>query len=478
MDTNITPINRPRITPSLKYTDGQQKATDQLADWFDSRDRSDLFRTLAGAAGTGKTTLLRDFLNYTRRFGSITVTATTHKAVHIVSQITGVKGSTIQKLCGLRPNTNLENFDINRVAFESLGRKYIADYKLVIIDEASQLNTSLKELIERDANQFIVKVLYVGDQYQLPPVGEKESSVFKMPHVITLTEIVRQEKGNPLLELLGVVRDDVKYSTNKFIGYLHCNPTRENDKGQGYYSYSTNDFANVAINMFKSNRFTNDINYCRFTAFTNQNILEWNNYIRKQIYPTVDKIICEDDLLISYNTILDEFNAPITTNSSDYTIEEIVEYINSFGIAGYLVKLKDILANCITPYVFIVDHTNTEAFERFMFHFNNFLTTAKNASAATRSRAWKDYYAFKEKNLLLANVTDNISGTLIVGKDLDYGYGITTHKTQGSTYTNIMINLNNMLYNKYGVPYTDKRLITRLLYVALSRAKEKAIILT
>ena len=72
-----------------------------------------------------------------------------------------------------------------------------------------------------------------------------------------------------------------------------------------------------------------------------------------------------------------------------------------------------------------------------------------------------------------------------VKKDIDYGYGVTVHKLQGSTIENMFINLRDVVYfKKYGKyyprisvskDYNDTML--KLIYTALSRASQKAIIL-
>ena len=64
------------------------------------------------------------------------------------------------------------------------------------------------------------------------------------------------------------------------------------------------------------------------------------------------------------------------------------------------------------------------------------------------------------------------SGGLIVKKDLDYGYAITIHKSQGSTYTNVMINEDNVDKNSNN----EER--NKLKYVALSRPTDKAYVLS
>ena len=53
--------------------------------------------------------------------------------------------------------------------------------------------------------------------------------------------------------------------------------------------------------------------------------------------------------------------------------------------------------------------------------------------------------------------------------DIDYGFAITSHKSQGSTYNTVFVDVNDMVYDKYGHPYTNQDELLRRLYVACSR---------
>jgi len=60
---------------------------------------------------------------------------------------------------------------------------------------------------------------------------------------------------------------------------------------------------------------------------------------------------------------------------------------------------------------------------------------------------------------------------LKVKKDIDYGYGISVHKTQGSTYSNVFVNGQDINKNTNIV---ERK---KLWYVALSRTNKQATIL-
>ena len=64
-------------------------------------------------------------------------------------------------------------------------------------------------------------------------------------------------------------------------------------------------------------------------------------------------------------------------------------------------------------------------------------------------------------------------------RELDYGYSLTVHKLQGSTFKNIFVDGNDICnpISKWGRPYpTEINLRNRLLYVAISRATNIAYI--
>ena len=100
------------------------------------------------------------------------------------------------------------------------------------------------------------------------------------------------------------------------------------------------------------------------------------------------------------------------------------------------------------------------------------IASAKNSSSKLRAQRWKDYYEFKESCLLLTNII-NRDGTTMFGRDLDYGFALTSHKSQGSTFDTSLVDVNDIVFDKYGNPYTNAEEINRRLYVACSRCKNK-----
>lgn len=101
------------------------------------------------------------------------------------------------------------------------------------------------------------------------------------------------------------------------------------------------------------------------------------------------------------------------------------------------------------------------------------IQVAKTAPARVRAQRWRDYYSFKESCLLLTNIINPTTGKIEFNRDLDYGFSLTSHKAQGSTFDTSFVDVNDIVYDKYGNPYTDAEEINRRLYVACSRCSHK-----
>ncbi len=465
-----------RISPPGFYPQ-QIDALNWLKAFMES---DDLEATLSGYAGTGKTYILKYFVSHICNV-SLCPTAPTHKAVRVVEKVLNRKGKTLQSLHGLRPNLDLANFNIASPQFDPKGIEYIKNYKLVIIDEASMISSDIYELNLRRAKQYGTKILYVGDPLQLPPVQTTgtESRVFKVKNRFNLTQIVRQEEGSSLLSLFPYIRNDVLNGTSNFLKYILVN--RESmDNGTGYKIVNETNYKKELQQYFKLDLLKKDLEYVRVIAYTNKRVKQTNSVIRNSLIEDSSELLHENDILTSYVTIVDEFNYPIITNSEDYYIESVRPYVNQFEIKTFAVNLRSVYDNSITSTLQIVDH-NDKSFKTYYQILNHLHYKAINAHKSERSKKWVEYYKFKESMLsMLTFKLNEENGNSTVKKDIDYGYAITGHKSQGSTFENVFIDLEDILY------YTDRsgklrtrydiNMINRLIYVALSRASKKVIL--
>lgn len=186
---------------------------------------------LTGKAGTGKSTLVRQFMAQTDR--AVVVVAPTGIAA------LNVDGYTIHRLFGFRTTTTLD--DVRGGAYLP-GRfaKTLASLQTLVIDEASMVRADVFDMVAAALSRFGpqpgapfggVQIVLVGDLYQLPPVvseGETEffsaafSTAYETPYffsahsfrrddfpTVALTTVFRQLGDDRMTAILNEIREGV-----------------------------------------------------------------------------------------------------------------------------------------------------------------------------------------------------------------------------------------------------------------------------
>lgn len=458
------------------FTKDQLKAYEGLIEFIDKGFvENDYKRALIGAAGTGKTYMIKEVIDKCNLSNSVIgLAAPTHKAARVLKNSTGIKVSTIASDLGFRLNTDLADFDINNPPFDPLGKRKIGGYKLYIIDEASMVGRSLKTYIENECKKFDCMIIYMGDSYQLPPVKESRSCCFDGVKSYTLNQIVRQEEDNPVSHLLKLLRYDIDHRTWKFLEYINSNRFQfDISQSKGYYTCCREEFEGLVIDGFYSEEFTKDIDTSRLISYTNKAVSNWNKFIRDNIIDSAHKaVLTKNDLLLSYITLVDEFNDAIITNSEDYIIKDITNFTNKDGIKGFMVRFINVNGGSSTKPLFVVDHSDYSNVAIYYKLCNEYINAAKSAPANNRGHRWKDYFQFKERNLLLVNLL-NKYGKIEFSRDLDYGFALTANKSQGSTFKDVYVDVNDIVFMENRTPYSNIDETLRRLYTACSRCRNR-----
>lgn len=134
---------------------------------------------LTGAAGSGKTHVLRAYIEYLKSHAvSVAVTASTGIAA------THIGGQTIHSWSGLGIHDTLSDRDIDDMMQKAYLYKRFENAKVLIIDEVSMLHHFRLDLIEWICRQFKhndapfggMQIVLCGDFFQLPPVTRGDTS--------------------------------------------------------------------------------------------------------------------------------------------------------------------------------------------------------------------------------------------------------------------------------------------------------------
>ncbi|MCL5430107.1 MAG: AAA family ATPase [Candidatus Marsarchaeota archaeon] len=202
----------------LEFNDEFRKAISIM-----ENSKRDIFIT--GRAGTGKTTLLKEFKSISSN--NVAVLAPTGVAA------LNVNGQTIHSFCRFKPDITLEKVEkLSGVSYATANM--YRSLQTIIIDEISMVRADLLDCLDkfmrlngpdRNAPFGGVQVILVGDLYQLPPVvTQEESGIFEGPYkspyffdsnvfrelkleFIELKECYRQKNDHEFIALLNAIRD-------------------------------------------------------------------------------------------------------------------------------------------------------------------------------------------------------------------------------------------------------------------------------
>lgn len=433
------------VVPPIVFNPEQSLALFTLQNWAEDKEQ---FACLLGSAGTGKTFLTTEFVRDQTKAGKrILMTAPTNKAVKVQFNmgmkfgLWGVEYSTIQKACGVKADTDQES-GAQTFRIDSRAEPSIREYDIVVVDEASMVNEELYNFIRQVLRGYKVKVLFVGDPCQLPPVGEEHSRTFDITNTVVLNQIMRHD--GPIAELVNSVRYGMKGSSIPW-------PQEENDKKTGVWTFDfQKDFVKRAIEDFKSPEWKESSDYTRIIAWTNQQVKEYNDIVHAALYGHAADPFLKGQRLIAKKAVVEGFNVLMDT-SSECTVKHAWKGTYLGLDVWNLEVLTDNYMN-LTVKVLDPEWVNMAEFERQREELKDAALRASHPYA--RKLAWKEFYSFINSFA-----------------DLDKLFALTVHKAQGSTFVRTYADMINMCMNR-----TIKER-QRLIYTAFTRASEQLCIL-
>lgn len=492
-----------QIGISFKLGEQQIEALNEIADWLDNKKQKSY--TLVGYAGTGKTTIMKVLLHYMNiKRKNYSLAAPTHKAAGVLNKNTKgvaiVAPTTLAKLLDIKASPNPVS---GILEFKPSGKSKI-NGATVIVDEFSLINDEIVDILTNIADRVGSKVLYLGDDAQLFPVGQNTvSKALKSEKVYKLTDIKRQTGGNPLVRWLQYIRD---YPTTPGYAMKHSTNITENNDGRIYIQGSKSEsWLNAAAKLFKLPEYSTNPDLIKILTYTNKAANLYNYLIRRALGYEDIANINEGETLTAYNTLLNADGEELGVyNSSDYTVKSSSKKVTTIKeqypalynytrmdaeITPITVELTDVAypeeSNIELTLIgnddkFEVSKILTEAFLKTKREVNDTYAAVKSGELSyDRAKGisvgiWKSFYKATSDVYTMFDVTDQSGKISYKDKAMDYGYASTTHKSQGSTYKYVFVDEADIS----SAEYNSVQVASQLRYVAMSRPSKSAIVLT
>lgn len=474
-----------KINLPFSLNDQQKSALYELEKFIED-DGTEI--TLSGYAGTGKSTIIGIFskwLNNRIGRGNIVYTAPTHRANVITKQNNpNANVYTLSALFGFTPDTDIAmeqgSLDLRELEFRAKNQMKYEPGQLIIIDEASMVQDGLYEYIQEIVAKHNGSVIYVGDSAQLRPVkSDHISKVFTSDGVpqITLTKVERTG-DNPIL------KEATRLRQGEGLSYQ----TDINDRGQGILY--TSDNASIDENLKQivtSEEFNADPLHFRVLTATNAAASTYNSKIRSLRYGKFAKPFVKGDIIMGYSNKLRKPDGSYRLiNSGDYIVQSVkdtnIKFKTDKGdieFKAFNLSIRPTGGTIMDDFQLTVIDKNEPDSKLFevVEYKDRLWKMAKEAKQNGQISKYRDLVqmAYNVDNEL--NITKNLEdnqGRLKIRKAIDYGYAQTVWKSQGSTYSKVLILSNEIDTFGYGKDVMQLR--NELRYVAVSRAKNFVII--
>ncbi|MBR6892111.1 MAG: AAA family ATPase [Bacteroidaceae bacterium] len=428
-------MSRSNLITKKQLSPDQRKGLAEMLTFM--RDTSQREMVLTGAAGTGKTSLLHVFLKeLSKEFKKIKVycTAYTNEAVRVLSQRSGKNyDKTISGLLGLKLE---QNEDKGKILVRD-GVCHARKYRLIVIDEASMINDDCYAMIQSVLRDFPqMKILYVGDEAQLPPVNFASSVVFTcVPNIFRLTKVMRVSEDNPIIDLVTPIRDPRNMFRPEDC-FEHVDRVNERGEGVRFYTAKKPFFENLFAD-FMSEEYKDNKNFCRLLAYTNNAVDKSNCFIRRHIFGNeVEEYTPGDDLIVTEGysiPLAGDKSLQVYANGERLEVIEAEKYTEQeTNIVCWSLLVDNYMAPSNKRELRHIKVVSSEGLPAYIALKRKLIGKARTLCAEVdpitgrpvhnRHEVWQEYYDF-------------INSFCYV----NYSYAMTIHKAQGSTIDNVYV---------------------------------------
>ena len=419
-----------------KLTKAQQQALEQLKSFL--RSNQSFFR-LSGYAGTGKSFLICHLIEWLDAHDfEFVIAAPTNKAAKSLMQVGTSVGinidvKTVAQLLGQQPEINEET---GVEEFTSAGDAEFDDYDVMIVDEFSMINRSnFEEIVEAIALTIDTKVIFVGDEAQLPPVKEQQPMVAISNHIddtAILDEVVRYE--GEIAVVAEKIRSDEQYARKM---YPFCT-----SEDRTIVCQPRQEWLKTVTEYFQEEDCKSNPDYARLLVWRNKTAGNANRFVRSRLWGKDVPIFVPGDRLIARKPLF----RPRPGQKGKNKWGVLINNSEECSVIGQP-TIKQLSFDKIA-YQYRSVPVKTDA----GFEVN--LSVLTEQGTRLRDEMIKEYVEKKQWNKYF-----DLSRTF---DDVTYAYSLTVHKAQGSGIDYVFLDTEDMR----GCPDLQK-----MLYTALTRAK-------
>lgn len=479
-NTDVTTVRSTGKSGGITYNKEQQSAIINAVSFLKTNTDPTQYYVIEGKAGTGKTTIAKEIL---KEFEdeSIYVAAVSHKAKGVIKNsfgedTRGKKFFSIASLLGLK---GVNDNDTQTIKFQTGTKVPLLDNppELLVIDEASMITEDvLKKII--DINSSLSRpfqMLFLGDIGQIQPIRDdqsefyrthkdllnKKSDIFNSKHKSKLITRVRQGEANPILPYADYFWENSQKENPELNPTQHI--VRNNqitDKGSLLFSNSEGEVLNSVIKAVKNAVEKGLTNHVKIVTYHVNEKTELNQKIHEALFGK-DSDYSKGDMLILNSPYDLPDTKGVIENSAEIQIRDIDDTdVDEYGIHTLYLETTG-TAYSVTGQE-IKDCTIQVVSRQDIGKYNQKL--AELASVAKRQtnrvlkkQAWKEFWEYKGRYA-----------------DVDFGYAITAHKSQGSTYDIVVVDEKDIM----GTTATSNQEKSELIYTALTRPRKTAIVIS
>ena len=439
-------------------TEEQQTLITQLGQFLSSHDCKKCF-LLRGYAGTGKTTVVSALVKALENLKQTTILlAPTGRAAKVIAAYSHHAAYTIHKKIYRQKQLGEMSFSLN----DNLHKNAV-----FIVDEASMIsnlpteNSSfgtgrlLDDLINYVYSGDRCSIIFLGDDAQLPPVGQQNSPALEISklasyglHVTesSLTNVVRQARESGILHNATMLRQ--RLAENDVIN----RPTFNLEHFADIRKLAGQEILETLEQSYRDKGAQETIVLTRTNRRTNL----YNQGIRSRILWKEDDISNGDRLMVTKNNYFwtkDYEGIEFLANGDMFEIKRIRNFRDMYGFRFADASLQSVDYDWEIDTILWLDTLYTDSPE------NNY-----EMQRTLFERVAEDYPEIRNKRDLVKAVYDNNYYNAL---QIRFAYAVTCHKAQGGQWQHVYIDQGTLQDEQINTDYY------RWLYTALTRATQQ-----